>query len=62
MNNMNPKIYEALLKNNMITTTQVLALGFSKQVLSNYVREGLLTRVRQGLICCRTGCMTICIR
>lgn len=49
MNNMNPKIYEALLKNNMITTTQVLALGFSKQVLSNYVREGLLARVRQGL-------------
>ena len=49
MNNINPRIYEVLAKKNMITTSQALALGFSKQILSNYVKEVLLIRVRQGL-------------
>lgn len=35
--------------NNMITTAQVVALGFSRAVLSKYVKEGLLERSRQGV-------------
>ena len=35
MNNINPLIMESITKNNnMITTSQVLALGFSKQILN----------------------------
>lgn len=35
--------------NNMITTSQVVALGFSRALLSKYVKEGLLERSRQGV-------------
>lgn len=35
--------------NNMITTAQVVALGFSRAVLSKYVNAGLLERSRQGV-------------
>ena len=35
--------------NNMITTAQVAALGFSRAVLSKYVKAGLLERSRQGV-------------
>lgn len=35
--------------NNMITTAQVEALGFSRALLSKYVKEGLLERGRQGI-------------
>lgn len=35
--------------NNMITTSQVVAMGFSRALLSNYVKEGLLERGRQGI-------------
>ena len=41
---------ESITKNNnMVTTSQVLALGFSKQILNKYVKEGLLERIRQGV-------------
>ncbi|HAH94984.1 MAG TPA: abortive phage infection protein [Dielma fastidiosa] len=33
----------------MITTSQVLSLGFSKQILTIYVKEGLLERCRHGI-------------
>ena len=50
MNNINPLIMESITKNNnMVTTSQVLALGFSKQILNKYVKEGLLERIRQGV-------------
>lgn len=50
MNNINPIILDALMKNNnMVTTAQVRELGFSKQTLNNYVKAGLLERIRQGL-------------
>lgn len=46
----NPIIYSTMLEqNNMITTAQVLELGFSKMLLSKYVRQGLLTRLRHGI-------------
>lgn len=35
--------------NNMITTSQVTALGFSRALLSKYVKEGLLERGHQGV-------------
>ena len=35
--------------NNMITTAQVVALGFSRAVLTKYVKAGLLERGRQGI-------------
>lgn len=35
--------------NNMITTSQVVALGFSRALLTKYVKEGLLERGRQGV-------------
>ena len=34
--------------NNMITTSQVLELGFSKTLLTKYVEKGLLERIRHG--------------
>ena len=50
MNKINPVILDTLSKsNNMITTSQVLELGFSKQTLNNYVNAGLLERIRQGV-------------
>lgn len=46
----NQDLYEAIKKNNnMITTAQVLALGYSKQLLTNYVKAGLLERSRHGV-------------
>ena len=48
--NMNPEIYSAIrANNNMITTSDVLSLGFSRMLLSKYVKEGLLERCRQGV-------------
>lgn len=35
--------------NNMITTAQVVSLGFSRALLSKCVKEGLLERGRQGV-------------
>ena len=35
--------------NNMITTSQIVDLGFSRALLSNYVKAGLLERGRQGV-------------
>lgn len=35
--------------NNIITTEQVIELGFSRALLSLYVKEGLLERERQGV-------------
>lgn len=50
MDRINPIILDALLNNNnMVTTAQVLDLGFSKQTLNNYVKAGLLERIRHGL-------------
>lgn len=37
------------LNNNLITTAQVQELGFSKTLLTNYVKYGLLERSRQGV-------------
>ena len=50
MSNINPVILDALAENkNMITTSQVCDLGFSKQTLNHYVKAGLLVRIRQGV-------------
>lgn len=46
----NQTIYDEIKKNNnMITTSQVLSLGYSKQTLTNYVKKGLLERCRHGV-------------
>lgn len=46
----NPIILEKIQSNNnMITTAQVSELGFSRSVLSKYVKAGLLERSRQGV-------------
>ena len=45
----NQVILEEMQKNNMITTAQVVELGFSRAILSKYVKEGLLERGRQGV-------------
>jgi len=46
----NSKIYEELKRNNnIITTARVLELGFSRSLLSKYVKEGLLERSQQGV-------------
>ncbi|MDO4552632.1 MAG: type IV toxin-antitoxin system AbiEi family antitoxin domain-containing protein [Bacillota bacterium] len=48
--NINQTIYNEILKNNnIITTSQVLALGYSKQLLASYVKNGLLERCRHGI-------------
>ena len=50
MNAINPVILESLAENNnTITTSEIQALGFSRQLLLNYVRSGLLERVRHGV-------------
>ena len=50
MNNINPEILNVLAKNNnMITTSQVVSLGFSRTLLLKYVDAGLLNRVRHGV-------------
>lgn len=47
---MNPIILEKIKNNNnMITTVQVMELGFSRTILSKYVKAGLLERSRQGI-------------
>jgi predicted transcriptional regulator of viral defense system len=46
----NSSILESLKKNNnVITTAQVVELGFSRYLLSKYEKEGLLERERQGV-------------
>lgn len=46
----NPDLYNAIkYNNNIITTSQVISMGFSKMLLSQYVKEGLLERCRQGV-------------
>lgn len=46
----NPLILDKIKQNNnMITTSQVVSLGFSKTLLSNYVKSGLLERSRHGI-------------
>jgi predicted transcriptional regulator of viral defense system len=46
----NSSILEAIKKNNnVITTAQVVELGFSRYLLSKYEKEGLLERERQGV-------------
>ena len=48
--NINSEIYEMLKENNnIITTAQVTALGYSRALLSKYVKAGLLERSRQGV-------------
>lgn len=48
--NLNPQIYEAIkANNNTISTAEVLSMGFSRMLLSKYVKEGLLERCRQGV-------------
>ena len=50
MMNINPNILEELKSsNNIITTSQVLKLGFSKTLLTNYVKAGLLVRSSHGV-------------
>ena len=45
----NPIILEAMKNNNnMITTSQAVKMGFSRELLSWYVKEGELERERQG--------------
>lgn len=49
MAGINPVIMNFIMDNgNLITTADVISLGFSKQVLLKYVKNGLLERVRQG--------------
>lgn len=46
----NPRIYSELKNNNnMITTAKVIEMGFSRSLLSKYVKEGLLERSQQGV-------------
>lgn len=46
----NPIILEKIKSNNnMITTAQVSELGFSRSILTKYVKEGVLERSRQGV-------------
>lgn len=46
----NPLIMEVMQQNNnTITTSQVVELGFSRALLSKYIKEGLLERSRQGV-------------
>lgn len=48
--NLHPKINELLeINNHTITTAQVIELGFTRALLSKYVKNGLLERVRQGI-------------
>ena len=50
MSKINPVIKDVLLhNNNMVTTIQIIELGFSRQTLTNYVKEGLLERIRHGV-------------
>ena len=48
--NINPKVL-AFIKsnNNMITTSQMIELGFTRSLLANYEKKGLLERERHGV-------------
>lgn len=46
---LNTTINNELMNNKMITTSSVLDLGFSKTLLTNYVKEGLLERIAHGV-------------
>ncbi|MDQ2087912.1 type IV toxin-antitoxin system AbiEi family antitoxin domain-containing protein [Herbivorax sp. ANBcel31] len=46
----NTIIYEEIKRNNnMITTAQIIELGFSRALLTNYLKKGLLERIRHGV-------------
>ena len=46
----NSSILEAIKNNNnMITTAQVVKMGFSRYLLSKYENEGLLERATRGI-------------
>ena len=46
----NPLLLKTIQQNNnTITTSEVMKLGFSRAVLSKYVKEGVLERSRQGV-------------
>ncbi len=48
--NINPKILDKIQENNnILTISDVLNLGFSKQTIQNYINAGLLLRVRHGV-------------
>lgn len=48
--NINPKILEVIKNNNnVITTAQFIEMGFTRSLLSKYVKAGLLERERQGV-------------
>lgn len=48
--NMNAVILEAIKNNNnLITTSQVIGMGFSKTLLTKYVKAGLLERSSHGV-------------
>lgn len=48
--NINSEILQQMKKNNnVITTSQVLQLGYSKALLTKYVKAGLLERSRHGI-------------
>lgn len=48
--NINPMVLEFIKKNNnMITTTQMTELGFTRSLLSLYAKAGLLERERHGI-------------
>lgn len=48
--NINSEILQQMKKNNnVITTSQVLQLGYSKALLTKYVKAGLLERSRHGV-------------
>lgn len=48
--NINAAIREALEENdNMITTTQIRSMGYSRQLLTKYVKAGILERCRHGV-------------
>lgn len=48
--NINPTVLEFIRNNNnMITTSQMEGLGFTRSLLSVYEREGLLERERHGI-------------
>lgn len=48
--NINPAIHEAALaNNNIITASQVRDLGFSQAIISKYVKNNLLKKIRHGV-------------
>lgn len=48
--NINPSIYKEMKNNNnIITTSRVIELGFSKTLLTKYIKNGLLIRIGHGI-------------